>query len=50
MDAFLRSLIEDWQAARPATVAQLRWEGSDDPLSIVADRTLRQALTTVLNR
>jgi two-component system sensor histidine kinase RegB len=48
-DEFLERTVDRWQLMRPATRATLRWSSSSAAPQVVADRTLEQALLSLLN-
>lgn len=48
-DRFLERTIDRWQLMRPAARATLRWLESSPAPTLVADRTLEQALLNLLN-
>ncbi len=49
VDAYLQAVINEWLALRPDTTATVRLTGVHPPPSIVADRTLSQAIINILN-
>jgi two-component system sensor histidine kinase RegB len=49
LDAFLRELIARWQARRPDVQVAVRVDGVQPAPRIVADTTLAQAITNILN-
>ncbi len=48
-DRFLARTVDRWQLMRPAARAELHWRESSPAPSLVADRTLEQALLNLLN-
>ena len=49
LDEFLRELLERWQATRPGVQVATRVEGPQPAPRIVAEQTLVQAITNILN-
>ena len=49
LDQYLQRIVEHWQKGRPAVVIRRSWEGTQPPPRIVADQTLTQAITNILN-
>ena len=49
LDEFLRELLDRWQAARPGVSAATRFAGPQPAPRIVAEQTLAQAITNILN-
>ena len=49
LDLYLKEIVEKWNKARPAVGLQLRWEGTQPAPRIIADQTLTQAITNILN-
>lgn len=47
-DTFLARTVDRWQLLRPTVQADVRWSGGPAP-SLIADRTLEQALLNLLN-
>src|SRR5262249_11586111 len=48
-DQFLERTVDHWQLMRPDTRATLSWKEPSPAPSLVADRTLEQALSSLLN-
>ena len=49
LDQYLLRIVEQWQNGRPAVVVRRNWEGTQPPPRIIADQTLTQAITNILN-
>ena len=49
LDVWLRELTERWLALRPGVSANQRLEGTQPPPRVVAELTLAQAITNILN-
>jgi len=49
LDQYLLRIVEQWQNGRPAVVVYRDWEGTQPPPRIIADQTLTQAITNILN-
>jgi len=49
LDAWLRELTDRWRALRPGVHARLHCEGTQPPPRVVAELTLAQAITNILN-
>ncbi len=49
LDQYLQRIVEHWQKGRSAVVVRRNWEGTQPPPRIVADQTLTQAITNILN-
>lgn len=49
IEAYLRELVEQWRRLRPGVQVQYQLHGSDPSPVIVSERTLSQALLTILN-
>lgn len=49
LDAFLEELVRRWQATRPGVNARTRLAGQGPAPRIVAEQTLTQAITNILN-
>ena len=49
LDQYLLRIVEQWQNGRPAVVIRRNWEGTQPPPRIIADQTLTQAITNILN-
>lgn len=49
LEVFLNDIVSRWRAQRPAVQATLRLAGPQPPPSLVADQTLSQAITNILN-
>lgn len=49
LDVFLEELVQRWQALRPGVQATVRLEGSRPAPQMVAEQTLAQAITNILN-
>ncbi len=49
LDQYLERIVAEWRSIRPAAVLQCHWAGIGPTPSIVAERTLTQAITNVLN-
>jgi two-component system sensor histidine kinase RegB len=49
LDRYFASLLEDWLRSRPGVKLESRIEGSDPAPRVVAERTLSQALTNIID-
>lgn len=49
LDAWLTTIVERWLATRPGVVASRHFTGTEPVPHIVAERTLSQAITNILN-
>jgi two-component system sensor histidine kinase RegB len=49
LDQYLLRIVEQWQNGRPAVVVYRDWEGTQPSPRIIADQTLTQAITNILN-
>ena len=49
LDQYLAQIVEQWHNGRPAVDMRLKWEGTQPPPRIIADQTLTQAITNILN-
>jgi two-component system sensor histidine kinase RegB len=49
LDQYLLRIVEQWQNGRPAAIVRRNWEGTQPPPRIIADQTLTQAITNILN-
>jgi two-component system, sensor histidine kinase RegB len=49
LDHYLLQIVEHWHKGRPAVGIHRTWEGTQPPPRIVADQTLTQAITNILN-
>jgi len=49
LDQYLVRIVEQWQTGRPAVIVRRNWEGTQPPPRIIADQTLTQAITNILN-
>ena len=49
LDQYLAQIVEHWHNGRPAVDMRLKWEGTQPPPRIIADQTLTQAITNILN-
>jgi two-component system sensor histidine kinase RegB len=49
VEAFVREAVERWHAMRPASPIELHWAQALPGSSLIADRTLEQALHNLLN-
>lgn len=49
LDAWLTTIVERWLATRPGVVASRHFTGTEPVPQIVAERTLSQAITNILN-
>jgi two-component system sensor histidine kinase RegB len=49
VDGYLTSLYEEWQQANPGIALRTRWEGEQPAPAILADRTLSQAISNILD-
>ncbi len=49
LDRYLAQLVEQWHDGRPTVGLHRTWEGTQPPPRIIADQTLTQAITNILN-
>lgn len=49
LDNYLKNILQQWQAMRPAVIVQYHAHGSNPAPSIVGDQTLSQAIINILN-
>jgi len=49
VDRYLAALYSEWHQGRPGLAVKVDWQGDDPAPSILADRTLNQALTNILD-
>jgi two-component system sensor histidine kinase RegB len=49
LDRYLAHIIEQWHSGRPTAGIRRTWGGTQPPPRIVADQTLTQAITNILN-
>lgn len=49
VDDYLVQLLSDWQGRRPGTTVRTVWRGAEPAPMILAERTLSQALTSILD-
>ena len=49
LDHYLAEIVEQWHNARPAVDIRREWRGTQPPPRIIADQTLTQAITNILN-
>ena len=49
VDGYLTSLQAEWQQANPEVTLSTRWEGEQPAPTILADRTLSQAISNILD-
>jgi len=49
LDQYLEHIVTEWRRSRPAVTVQCHWAGEGPAPSLVAERTLTQAITNVLN-
>lgn len=49
LDDYLQNILQQWQAMRPAIIAQYHAHGTRPAPSIVGDQTLSQAIINILN-
>jgi two-component system sensor histidine kinase RegB len=49
IDGYLASLHAEWQQANPGITLKTRWEGEQPAPAILADRTLSQAISNILD-
>ena len=49
LDQYLLRIVEQWQNGRPAVIVRRNWGGTQPPPRIIADQTLTQAITNILN-
>ena len=49
LDHYLTQLVELWRNGRPTVTVHRTWEGTQPPPHIIADQTLTQAITNILN-
>ena len=49
LDQYLERIVAEWRSIRPTAALECLWEGTEPAPHIVAERTLTQAITNVLN-